>query len=189
MGVMESYKAGSLEDPAADKNKRLLQFLGRVIELPRRDVQPQELLLAANLRGLVIRHRQAKGLEHVPLSHELEHMGEDLQEYFNNISRDGSYQLQLTTGTANIRPRLLIPNHNGYQLSDLSLYDLPQDNPVPITYARFHRSPTEDLPPESHYYSLNQLYLGNPTQGVIPLFALGSILSDGGGELKPVPVE
>lgn len=189
MGVMEGYRAGSIEDPAPDKNKKLLQFLGRVAELPKREVQPQELLLAANLRGLVIRHRQAKGLEHVPLAHELDHMGEDIQEYFNNLEQDGTHKLQLSTGTANIRPRLLSQNHKGYYLDELSFYDLPQNYQMPITYVRFHRSPPEDLPPEAHYYPLNQLYLGNHQDGVIPLFALGSILSDGGGELKPVAVE
>jgi len=145
------------------------------------------LIIAANLRGLFLEHRQARRLEHVEVARRFKQLGEDIKQFFDFLKRDNEYQLQLDTGESRLLSRELKVTEKATYLADLKSAFLPKHYKMAITYAETHRSPPEDMPPEGHYYPLEQLYIGNSAKGVVPLFELSRALCEG-ADLTPTPI-
>jgi hypothetical protein len=144
------------------------------------------LILAANLRGLFIEHNLAERLEHVNVANRFQQLGKDIKQFFDFLKRDGKYHLELNTGESTLISRDLKVNGKTTYLGDLKSVFLPKHYKMAITYAETHRSPPEDMPPEGHYYPLDQLYIGNPAHGAVSLFELSRALCEG-ADLTPVP--
>jgi hypothetical protein len=119
---------------------------------------------------------------HVDLDRDLSIASKYLEEIMRDIKTLDRHRLELELGMEPIEARRLVQSPGGDFYPDDAIM-LPARSSLLLTYAHEHQNGhvAADMPTESAYYSLTQLYIGSEEfRKVVPIFKAAQVVASGG---------